>query len=89
MKPKFATRNMRSLSASEAGMKLDCLVNEVADRHTPVQIAGRRKNAVLVGEDDWQSMQETLHLSSIPKMNQSIRKGLKEPRSRLSKRPGW
>ena len=45
----------------------------------PVQITGKRGNAVLVGEDDWRSKQETLHLLNISGMRESILAGLQEP----------
>lgn len=80
---------MTSLKASEARANLYRLIDEAAEHHTPVQIAGKRNNAVLVGEDDWRAIQETLHLISIPGMRESIRKGLREPVARLSKKPGW
>jgi antitoxin YefM len=80
---------MTSLKASEARSNLYRLIDEAAEHHTPVQITGKRNNAVLIGEEDWRAIQETLHLVSIPGMRDSIRKGLKEPVARLSKKPGW
>ena len=80
---------MTSLKASEARSNLYRLIDEAAEHHTPVQITGKRNNAVLIGEDDWRAIQETLHLVSIPGMRDSIRKGLKEPVAKLSKNPGW
>lgn len=80
---------MTSLKASEARSNLYRLIDEAAEHHTPVQITGKRNNAVLVGEDDWRAIQETLHLLSIPGMRASIRKGLKEPIAGLLKNPGW
>lgn len=80
---------MTSLKASEARSNLYRLIDEAAEHHTPVQITGKRNSAVLVGEDDWRSIQETLHLLSIPGMRESIRKGLKEQKAKLSKNPGW
>jgi len=47
--------------------------------YKPIQITGKRNNAVIIGEDDWRAIQETLYLLSIPKMRESIRKGLKTP----------
>ena len=80
---------MTTLKASEARSNLYRLIDEAAEHHTPVQITGKRNNAVLVGEDDWRSIQETLYLLSIPGMRESIRKGLSEPIAKLSKKPGW
>jgi prevent-host-death family protein len=80
---------MSILKASEARSNLYRLIDEAAEHHEPVQITGKRNNAVLVGEDDWRAIQETLYLLSIPGMRESIRKGLKEPLEKLSKNPGW
>jgi len=57
---------MTTLSATEARKQLYKLIDEVADSHEPVQITGKRGNAVLVGEDDWRAVQEALYLVSIP-----------------------
>ena len=52
---------MASISVTEARKRLFALVDEVADSHTPVEIHGKRSNAVLVSEDDWRAIQETLY----------------------------
>jgi antitoxin YefM len=70
---------MTILSASEARKRLYNLVDEVKETHQPVQIVGKRNSAILVSEEDWRAMEETLHLTSIPRMRESIQKGLKTP----------
>ena len=70
---------MTSITATEARKQLYTLLDDVADSHQPIQIAGKRNSAVLVSEDDWQAIQETLYLTSIPGMRDSIVKGLKTP----------
>jgi len=80
---------MTVLNASEARERLYRLIDEVARSHEPVHIAGKRTSAVLLSEEDWRSIQETLHLLSIPGMRESIRKGLKTPVNECSKEPGW
>jgi prevent-host-death family protein len=80
---------MTVLSASAARESLYRLIDEVARSHEPVHIAGKRASAVLLSEEDWRSIQETLHLISIPGMRESIRKGLKTPADACSKEPGW
>jgi prevent-host-death family protein len=80
---------MKSISASAARANLYKLLDEAADSHEPVQITGKRKNAVLVSEEDWRAVQETLYLLSIPKMRDSIRRGMKTPIRKLSKKPGF
>jgi len=70
---------MPSIKATDARSKLYRLLDEVAETHEPVLITGKRSNAVLVSEDDWRSIQETLHLLSIPGMRESIQEGMETP----------
>ena len=80
---------MTTITATEARAKLYSLLDQAAESHEPIQITGKRSNAVLISEDDWRSIQETLYLLSIPGMRESIRKGLKVPVERCSEKPGW
>jgi len=80
---------MTTLTASSARAKLYKLLDQAAMTHEPIQITGKRSNAVLISEDDWRSIQETLHLLSIPGMRESIRKGLKTPIKKLAKKINW
>lgn len=80
---------MTNLSVSIARAKLYKLVDEASASHQPVQISGRRSSAVLVSEDDWRAIQETLYLLSIPGMRKSIRKGLKTPVSKCRREIKW
>ena len=80
---------MNSLPVTQARSRLYQLLDEAAASHEPIQITGKRSNAVLVTEEDWRSIQETLYLLSIPGMRDSIRKGLAEPLKKASAKPGW
>jgi prevent-host-death family protein len=80
---------MTTLSASEARKRLYSLVDEVKESHEPVQIVGKRSSAVLVSEEDWKAIEETLYLASIPGMRESIKKGLKTQIEKCSEKPGW
>jgi antitoxin YefM len=80
---------MTTLSASEARARLYGLLDEAAVSHEPIQIKGKRHSAVLVSEDDWRAIEETLYLLSVPGMRESIRKGMKLPAGRCSKDAGW
>jgi len=68
-----------TLTVSHARTNLYRLVAEAAASHRPVLITGRRANAVLISEEDWRAVQETLYLLSIPGMRESIRKGMATP----------
>ncbi|HQT94167.1 MAG: antitoxin [Acidobacteria bacterium 21-70-11] len=80
---------MAPIRVSEARDHLYRLVDEVAESHEPVVIAGKRGSAVLVSEDDWRAIQETIHLLSIPGMRESIREGLAAPVDGCETEPGW
>jgi antitoxin YefM len=80
---------MPTLTATEARSKLYQLIDESASTHEPLLITGKRANAVLLSEEDWKAVQETLYLLGIPGMRESIRKGLKTPVKKCSDRPGW
>jgi antitoxin YefM len=80
---------MQTMNASEAREKLYRLLDEAAGTHEPTLITGPRSNAVLIGEEDWNSIQETLHLLSISGMRESIREGLSSPIEECAKEPGW
>jgi antitoxin YefM len=70
---------MTVLTASEARANLYRLIDQAAQSHQPIRIAGKRSSAVLISEEDWTAIQETLHLLSIPGMRQSIRDAMAEP----------
>ena len=80
---------MTTLTATEARKRLYKLVDDVAESHNPVQIVGKRNSAVLISEEDWRAIQETLYLTSIPGMRESIREGLKTPVEECSDELDW
>ncbi|MCY3811371.1 MAG: type II toxin-antitoxin system Phd/YefM family antitoxin [Gammaproteobacteria bacterium] len=67
---------MASITAKEARANLDRLIDEAATSHEPLLIVGKGNSAVLVAQEDWAAIQETLFLLSIPGMRESIREGL-------------
>jgi prevent-host-death family protein len=80
---------MNSITATQARSKLYSLIDETNSSHHPIQITGKRGNAVLISEDDWRAISETLHLSSIPGMVDSIKEGMSESIESCSEDPGW
>ena len=80
---------MTTLKASEARAKLYRLLDEAAASHEPIQITGKRASAVLVAEEDWRAIQETLYLLAIPGMRASIRKGLRTPVAKCRRELKW
>ena len=80
---------MTTLTASAARARLYKLLDQTADRHEPIQITGKRSNAVLISEEDWQAIQETLYLLAIPGLRESIRKGLETPVEKCADNLKW
>lgn len=80
---------MRTLTVSQVRSNLYKLLDKTAQSHEPIQITGKRNNAVLIAEDDWRAIKETLYLLSIPGMRESVRKGLKTPFEKCNKRLKW
>ena len=80
---------MTSITATEARKSLYKLVDEVQESHEPIQITGKRGSAVLVSEDDWRAVQETLYLVSIPGMRESIIDGMATPIAELESELDW
>ena len=80
---------MTILNATEARSKLYSLIDEAANTHQPIVITGKRGNAVLVSEEDWNSISETLHLLSVPGMRESIKEGMNQPVSECAKELEW
>jgi len=80
---------MPTLTATQARSKLYRLIDETAASHQPVTITGKRGNAVLISEEDWIALQETLYLMSVPGMRKSIKEGLAVPLSECEEDIEW
>jgi len=80
---------MTSIPVSTARQNIYQLIDKVAQTHEPVAISGKRNSAVLIGADDWRSINETLYLLSIPKMRETIVKGLATPPEKCKKELKW
>ncbi|MFM7352967.1 MAG: type II toxin-antitoxin system Phd/YefM family antitoxin, partial [Microcystis aeruginosa] len=66
---------MKIVTVTEAKEQIDELVNDTNDNHQPILLSGTKNNAILIAEEDWNSIQETLYLYSIPGMVDSIIEG--------------
>ena len=80
---------MTTITASEARANLYRLIDDAASSHEPILITGKRTNAVLLSEEDWSSIQETLFLLSVPGMRESIVEGLQTPPDECSTELDW
>jgi len=80
---------MQIFSASEARAILHRLMDQAAESRQPITISGRRHYAVLLSAEDWQTIQETLYLLSVPGMRDSIKEGMAKPADTCAKELDW
>ena len=80
---------MKTINAGETEKTLQELLEETAASHEPIQIISDASNGILVSEEDWRAIQETLFLLSIPGMRESIREGMATPIDDCSKELNW
>ena len=80
---------MKTINAGEAEKNLGELLEETATSHEPIQIISGASNGVLIAEEDWRAIQETLYLLSIPGMRESMREGMATPIAECSKELDW
>lgn len=80
---------MQTITTTTARPMIYKLLDDASDSHEPIQITGKRSSAVLVAEDDWRSIQESLYLVSIPGMRESIRSGPATPVAACAKKLEW
>lgn len=80
---------MKTISVTKARSNLYKLLEEARSSHEPIQITGKNGNAVLISEDDWRAIEETLYLLSIPGMRESIIEGGKTSHNECAKELDW
>ena len=80
---------MTTITVTQARARLYELLDQAATAHEPIMITGKRSNAVLVSEEDWRSIQETLYLLAVPGLRTSVKEGLNTPLDQTSTSPGW
>ncbi len=78
---------MRTVEAKKANVTE--LLAESEKSHEPIHIVGKKNAAVLISVDDWRAIEETLYLLSIPKMRESIVRGLRTPIEKCSRELSW
>ena len=80
---------MPTLTTSEARANLYRLIDQTAESHEPILITGKRGSAVLLAEEDWKAIQETLFLLSVPGMRESLKEGMAEPLAQSAQQLDW
>ena len=80
---------MTTVNVTAARANLYKLIDDASVSHEPVVITGKRGNAVLLAEDDWTAINETLYLLSVPGMRESIIEGMQENLDETSTELEW
>ena len=80
---------MTTVNVTEARANLYKLIDDASVNHEPVVITGKRGNAVLLSEGDWNAINETLYLLSVPGMRTSIIEGMQENLDETSTELEW
>jgi len=79
----------KTISVSQARANIYKLIDETAQSHEPILITGKRNNAVMISQEDWNAIAETLYLNSIPEMAASITEAMNAPDSEFSENIEW
>ena len=80
---------MATISAGKARMSLCRLIDQVAETHEVIRISGKATNAILVSEERWNAIQETLSLYGIPGMHESIKESMNTPLTECRHKLNW
>ena len=80
---------MTTLNSTEARSNLYGLISQVNDSHQPITITGKKGNAVLISEEDWSAINETLFLMNIKGMRESIIEDMQTPIEECSENLEW
>ena len=80
---------VKVMTASQARMNIYKIMDETAESHEPIIITGKRNNVVMVSEEDWNAIEETLYLNSIPDMAKSIQDAMASDDSEFSDTVEW
>ena len=77
------------MSVSQVRADIYNVMDETALTHEPILITGKRNNAVMLSEEDWNAIEETLYLNSIPSLASSIQESMNAPDSEFRDTVEW
>jgi antitoxin YefM len=80
---------MTTITVTNARKDLYKLIDQVQESHEPIHITGKRGSGVLISEEDFAAIQETLYLQSVPGMSESIIEGMKTDAKECSEEMDW
>ncbi|MDI3519850.1 MAG: antitoxin YefM [Caldanaerobacter sp.] len=70
---------MKTMPVTKVRQNIYKIIEQVRENSEPIQITSRKGNAILISEEDWNAIQETLYLLSIPNLRESITDADKTP----------
>ena len=79
----------KTMSVSQARADIYNIMDETAQTHEPILITGKRNNVVMLSQEDWNAIEETLYLNTIPNMASSIQESMSAPDSEFSETIEW
>ncbi len=77
------------MTVSQARTNIYKIMDETAQTHQPIMITGKRNNVVMISEEDWNAIEETLYLNSVAGMADSIKEAMDAPDSEFSENIEW
>ena len=77
------------ISVSQARADIYNLMDRTAQTHEPIIITGKRNNVVMISQEDWEAIEETLYLNSIPNLSKSIQDAMKVDDSEFCENIEW
>jgi len=77
------------MTVSQVRADIYNIMDETAQTHEPILITGKRNNVVMLSQEDWNAIEETLYLNSIPNMVSSIQESMNAPDSEFSETIEW
>jgi len=77
------------MSVSQVRANIYNIMDETAQTHEPILITGKRNNVVMISQEDWNAIEETLYLNTIPNMVSSIQESMNAPDSEFSETIEW
>lgn len=79
----------KTMSVSQVRADIYNVMDETAKTHEPVLITGKRNNVVMLCEEDWKAIEETLYLNTVPNMASSIQDSMNAEDSEFSEDIEW
>ena len=77
------------ITASQARANIYAIIDETAKTHEPILVTGKRNNIVMISQEDWSAIEETLYLNSIPNMATSIQNAMNDSNEAFSETIEW